>query len=218
MALVSWMVHRPFLMLLVFLLIMGVTGFGFLRHPTGFLPTEDQGFAAIVSILPEGASQPRAQAAYRKVNEILKNTKGLLAWVTIGNFSFLDFANVSNINSTFIVYDSWANRGAALSQDNILAALRPKLGAIQDALTFVAVPPPIRGLGQSKGFQMMIEDRQGLGYRRTVQGHPGDHCRGQRRARFAQPGLHLQLSQPPALSGHRPDQGRIAPGPLEQCL
>ncbi|MGA8571331.1 MAG: efflux RND transporter permease subunit [Desulfobaccales bacterium] len=163
-AVVSWMVHRPFLMLLVFLVIMGVTGYGFLRHATGFLPTEDQGYAAIVSFLPEGASQPRTQAAYRKVDEILKNTKGLLAWVTIGDFSFLDFANVSNINSTFIVYDSWAKRGAALSQDNILAALRPKLGAIQDALTFVAVPPPIRGLGQSNGFQMMIEDRQGLGY------------------------------------------------------
>ncbi len=162
-ALVSWMVHRPFLMLLVFLLIIGATGFGFLRHPTGFLPTEDQGFAAIVSILPEGASQPRAREAYRKVSDILKDTKGLLAWVTIGNFSFLDSANVSNINSTFIVYDSWDNRGAALSQDNILAALRPKLAAVEDALIFVAVPPPIRGLGQSMGFQMMIEDRRGLG-------------------------------------------------------
>ena len=28
----------------------------------------------------------------------------------------------------------------------------------------MAVPPPIRGLGQANGFQMMVEDRQGLGY------------------------------------------------------
>ncbi|MFI5331750.1 MAG: efflux RND transporter permease subunit, partial [Desulfobaccales bacterium] len=34
---------------------------------------------------------------------------------------------------------------------------------IEDAMIFVAVPPPIRGLGASGGFQMMIEDRQSLG-------------------------------------------------------
>ncbi len=30
-------------------------------------------------------------------------------------------------------------------------------------MIFVVVPPPIRGLGQSGGFQMMVEDRQSRG-------------------------------------------------------
>jgi HAE1 family hydrophobic/amphiphilic exporter-1 len=37
------------------------------------------------------------------------------------------------------------------------------LAAIEDATVIVTVPPPIRGLGQAGGFQMMIEDRQSLG-------------------------------------------------------
>jgi HAE1 family hydrophobic/amphiphilic exporter-1 len=58
---VSRMVRRPVLMLVVFILIIGVTAWRFVRQPTGFLPTEDQGYAIIVSVLPEGASQPRSR-------------------------------------------------------------------------------------------------------------------------------------------------------------
>ena len=52
-----------------------------------------------------------------------KKTKGLKAWVTIGGFSILDSANVSSIVTTFMVYDDWDKRGAALSQDKIIANL-----------------------------------------------------------------------------------------------
>ena len=161
--LISRMVQRPLQMLLVFLVIIGVAGLGFLYHPTGFLPTEDQGYAFVIAKLPEAASQPRVQAAAEEVNAILKETKGLKAWVTIGGYSILDAANLSNFFSMFIVYDDWSKRGAALSQDKILAGLRRRLAAIVDATVTVTVPPPIRGLGQAGGFQMVIEDRQSLG-------------------------------------------------------
>ena len=157
------MVQRPLQMLLVFLVIIGVAGLGFLYHPTGFLPTEDQGYAFVIAKLPDAASQPRVQAAAEEVNAILKETKGLKAWVTIGGYSILDAANLSNFFSMFIVYDDWSKRGAALSQDKILAGLRRRLAAIVDATVTVTVPPPIRGLGQAGGFQMVIEDRQSLG-------------------------------------------------------
>ena len=162
-ALISRMVQRPLQMLLVFLVIIGVAGLGFLYHPTGFLPTEDQGYAFVIAKLPDAASQPRVQAAAEEVNAILKETKGLKAWVTIGGYSILDAANLSNFFSMFIVYDDWSKRGAALSQDKILAGLRHRLAAIENAAVFVTVPPPIRGLGQAGGFQLIIEDRQSLG-------------------------------------------------------
>jgi hydrophobic/amphiphilic exporter-1 (mainly G- bacteria), HAE1 family len=161
--LVRRMVLAPKLMLLIFVVIIAVSGLRFAYHPTGFLPTDDQGFAMIIARLPDAASQPRVMAATEEVSAILKRTKGLKAWVTIGGFSILDAANVSNIFTTFVVYDDWDKRGAALSQDNILANLRRELSSIDDALVFVAVPPPIRGLGQSGGFQMMVEDRSSLG-------------------------------------------------------
>ena len=36
------------MVLVLFAVIVGVTGWGFVRQPTGFLPTEDQGYAILV--------------------------------------------------------------------------------------------------------------------------------------------------------------------------
>jgi HAE1 family hydrophobic/amphiphilic exporter-1 len=161
--LVRWMVHRPGLMALVFFGIIGLGGLLFAIHPTGFLPTEDQGYAIIVGRLPDAASQPRVKAVSGKVDAILKKTPGIASWVTIGGFSMLDNANIPNAFSTFAIYDKWDKRGAALSQDHIVANLRRNLAGLQDAQFAVMVPPPITGLGQSGGFQMMVEDRKGRG-------------------------------------------------------
>jgi len=160
---VSRMVKRPAVMGIVFVVIVALTAWGFVRQPTGFLPTEDQGYAIIVTVLPEGSSQPRSREVAEKVNAILRRTEGVDAWVTIGGLSVLDFANVPNYSATFVVYKGWKERGRALSQERIVGSLNRQLSDIQEAFLFVAIPPPIRGLGQTGGFQMMVEDRRSLG-------------------------------------------------------
>jgi len=160
---VARMVKHAAPMFVLFVVIIGVTAWAFLRQPTGFLPSEDQGYAILVSILPEGASQPRSREVAEKVNEILRRTDGVGAWVTIGGLSILDFANVPNFSATFVVYKDWKERGRALSQERIVSGLNRELAGIQEALAFVVIPPPIRGLGQTGGFQMMVQDRRSLG-------------------------------------------------------
>jgi len=156
-------VKRPYLSLIVFAVIISVTFLVFLSRPTGFLPTEDQGYGIIVTHLPEGASQPRSEAVASKINAILKKTRGVDFWVHIGGLSILDNANLSNASSTFVVYKDWKDRGSSLSQDVILSSINRELSGLKDAQAFMVVPPPIRGLGQSGGFQMMLEDRGNLG-------------------------------------------------------
>ncbi|MEJ2671584.1 MAG: multidrug efflux RND transporter permease subunit [Deltaproteobacteria bacterium] len=163
--LVQWMVGRTRLMVVVFGVIIGLGGLLFAMHPTGFLPTEDQGYAIIVGALPDGASQPRVKAVAKQVGAILKRTPGIASWVTIGGFSMLDAANVPTTFSTFAIYDKWDKRGAALSQDHIVEHLKRELHSIQAGRFAVMVPPPISGLGQSGGFQMMVEDRRDRGLR-----------------------------------------------------
>ena len=160
MGVVRWMVKRAGLMVVVFFVIIALAGWMFAHRPTGFLPTEDQGFAVLFARLPDGAAQPRAREVSEKIGAILKRTPGVASWVTIGGYSFLDAANVSTISSTFVVYEDWSKRGSALSQEKIVAGLNRELSAIQEALAFVVIPPPIRGLGQAGGFQMMVEDRK----------------------------------------------------------
>jgi HAE1 family hydrophobic/amphiphilic exporter-1 len=161
--LVRWMVDRPGLMAVVFFLIIGLGGLLFALHPTGFLPEEDQGYAIVVGILPEGASEPRVREASQRVDAIMRQTPGVASWVTLGGLSMLDSANVSTMFSTFAIYESYDKRGAALSQEHIVTDLTRKLAGLQEAEFAVLVPPPISGLGQSGGFQMMVEDRRSLG-------------------------------------------------------
>lgn len=160
---VTRMVNKSGLFAVIFAVIIVITFLVFLSRPTGFLPTEDQGYAILLSRLPEGASQSRLRQTASEVNSILKETPGLEGWVTIGGLSILDNANVSNISTTFVVYKDWSVRGSSLSQDVIISDINRKLAGLQDAQAFVVVPPPIRGLGQTGGFQMMVEDRTGLG-------------------------------------------------------
>ena len=61
------------------------------------------------------------------------------------------------------MYEDWDKRPADLSQARIVAALRERLQSIRKAQFEVLIPPPIPGLGQAGGFQMMVEDRTGVG-------------------------------------------------------
>ena len=162
-ALVRWMVQRPVSMSLVFFSIIAGGGWLFVHHQTGFLPIEDQGYAIVVGKLPEGAAQPRVRAAVKQVEAVLKETPGISDWVTIGGFSMLDAANLSNAFSLFAIYDPWEKRGAGLDQKAILADLKRRLDPIQEARIATVTPPPIAGLGQAGGLQLMVEDRRSLG-------------------------------------------------------
>src|SRR5208283_627433 len=119
-SIVAQMVKRPLLFIVIFVVLVTSSFLVFLSRPTGFLPTEDQGYGIMVSRLPEGSSQQRSRDVAVKINDILKKTPGVDFWVHIGGLSILDGANVSNISTTFIVYKLWKERGSALNQDVII--------------------------------------------------------------------------------------------------
>ena len=135
----------------------------FTRLPTGFLPTEDQGYASLIS-LPPGSSQPRAKRVTEQVNAILKDTPGIAGWALIGGLSILDNANLSTAVSMFPVYEDWDKRPKGLTQDKIIADLRHKLIDIPEAQIAVLVPPAIPGLGQAGGFQRWLRTRGPSGW------------------------------------------------------
>ncbi len=162
MGVVGRMVRHPGMSLAAFALIIGVAAWQFVARPTGFLPTEDQGYAILLARLPDASSQPRVKRVSDQIETILRKTPGIDSWVNIGGFSLLDAANVTNVISVFVVYDGWSTRsGKGLTQERMVSGLNRDLSAIKDAIAFVVIPPPIRGLGQSGGFQMMVEDRKG---------------------------------------------------------
>jgi HAE1 family hydrophobic/amphiphilic exporter-1 len=113
--------------------------------------------------LPPAASQARTREVVEKINDIIADTDGVADWVTLGSFSLLDSVNLSNAATVFLVWEDWDERGSELSQDVILADLRNKFAAVQDAVILTLIPPAIQGLGQAGGFEMVVQDRGDLG-------------------------------------------------------
>jgi HAE1 family hydrophobic/amphiphilic exporter-1 len=149
-------------MVCLFCVIVGCAGWRFAQHPTAFLPIEDQGYSVVVAQLPAGASQLRVRQVSAEIDAVLKDVPGIKGWVTSGGFSDPDAANLSNVVTKYVMYDAWDKRPAELSQARIVATLRERLQSIRKAQFEVLIPPPIPGLGQAGGFQMMLEDHRGV--------------------------------------------------------
>src|SRR6187200_1962065 len=88
--LISGMVNHSVPMVLLALVLIGVTGFGFSRVPTGFLPIEDQGYMIALVQLPDGASLERTQKVLDQVSDVSRKTPGVAQVVTIAGVSPLD--------------------------------------------------------------------------------------------------------------------------------
>ncbi|MCA9102807.1 MAG: efflux RND transporter permease subunit, partial [Planctomycetales bacterium] len=158
------MVRRVAIVMIVFAGLVVLTGWSFGRIPTGFLPTEDQGYAFANIQLPDAASLQRTKEVLLQVDEIMRNTEGVADWVSIGGFSILSNTNGSNLGLVAIVFEPWEERQTPnLSQQAILAKVRREFYKIQQAIVFAFVPPAIDGLGSAGGFQMQIQDRAGAG-------------------------------------------------------
>ncbi|MGD1973678.1 MAG: multidrug efflux RND transporter permease subunit [Desulfobacterales bacterium] len=163
-AVVKTFVRRTAIMLLMFLGLLGLTGWQFTRLPTGFLPIEDQGYIMASIQLPDAASLERSQAVLGRINDILTETPGIQDWVSLGGYSLIDGTNASNMATVFIVMNPWEERtDPDLSMAAILANLQRQFVQIQEAIAFVFPPPAITGLGVAGGFQMQLEDRGAVG-------------------------------------------------------
>src|SRR5215468_3470898 len=166
---VRWMVQRPWTMVCVFFVIVGLAGATFAVYPTALVPLEDQGYCIITARLPAGASQPRVRQVSADIDAVLKDLPGIKGWVTIGGYSALDSAKLANVVTTFVMYQNWDQRPPGFSQTQFLPALQHHLLSIRNAQIAVLPPSPIPGLGNAFGFQMVIEDRASAGLGRLQQ-------------------------------------------------
>src|SRR5262245_45253158 len=159
---VRHIVRRAALALVVLLLLGGVT-YALLRAvPSGFAPTEDQGYFLVNVQLPDAASLERTDAVVRQVEQILLETPGVTNVVAFGGRSFISGVNGPNVASLFPRLAPWSERKRPeLQASAILAGLRRRLGGIQDAVVVVFSPPPIRGLSSGGGFQFELQSVAG---------------------------------------------------------
>src|SRR6267142_5344261 len=142
----------------------GLTGLGFLKVPSGFVPTQDKQVLVAFAQLPDAATLDRTEAVVRRMADIALRQPGVTNAVQFPGLSINGYVNAPNAG---IVFLSLAPFDQRRSKDQyglaIAGALNQKFAVIQDAFVAVFPPPPVQGLGTIGGFKLELEDRAGLG-------------------------------------------------------
>ena len=161
---IAVIVRRGILVMILFAAISGAAFWGFEQLPTGFVPTEDQGYALMSIQLPDAASQKRTLDVVETLNQRLKKLEGVRSWVSVPGYSLLDGAVTSNAATIWVVFDSWDERlPKGLDLKAMIGRLWKISADIQEASIFSFSPPAISGLGQAGGFEMKIQDKGDVG-------------------------------------------------------
>ena len=159
---VRQIVQRSALAVVVLVILSGTSYLLLRTVPTGFAPTEDQGYLLVNVQLPDAASLERTDAVVRQIEKMLLDTPGVETVVAIGGRSFISGVNGPNVASLFPRLTPWSKRKSAeLRADAILGRLRARLGRIQEAAVVVFPPPPIRGISSGGGFQFEVQSVAG---------------------------------------------------------
>ena len=135
----------------------------FLRLPTSFLPTEDQGAAMVQWTLPAGATSNRTSVVGQQVENYFLNEEGenTKAVFTISGFSF--GGSGQNAGMGFAMLNDFEERkGEEASAEAISGRATGALSRVRDAQIFALTPPAISGLGQSNGFTFQLLNTGGL--------------------------------------------------------
>jgi HAE1 family hydrophobic/amphiphilic exporter-1 len=158
------LVRLAAVVLVVYAGLIGLTAWEFNRAPTGFIPQQDQGYLITVVQLPPGSSLARTDEVVRRAARIILETDGVAHAVPFAGFDGATFTNAPNAGVIFSTLAPFSDRAReGLSAGRILGDLTGRLGVIQEAFIITIPPPPVRGIGNSGGFKMMIQDQRGRG-------------------------------------------------------
>lgn len=159
---VAALVARTGRLMIVYVALLVGLGWAFMRLPSAFVPSEDQGYLIVDMQAPPEASGPRTIEVVKQVESIFLKEPGVANVFAISGFSFS--GNGENAALAFIGLKDWSQRGQDDSADAIAARANMQLFALKDAMSFALAPPPIEGLGNSAGFTFRLQDRSAQGY------------------------------------------------------
>ncbi|WP_416411940.1 multidrug efflux RND transporter permease AcrD [Pantoea sp. App145] len=151
--------------MLLYLAIIGLMAFMFIRLPTSFLPQEDRGVFLTQVQLPAGATLEQTSKVVAKVENYYMTAEKdnvLSVFSTIGAGPG---GNGQNVARMFIRLKDWDERpGADRTAFAIIDRATKAFRKIKEANVIASSPPAITGLGSSSGFDLELQDHGGIGH------------------------------------------------------
>ena len=156
------LLRRPVRALLVYALLLGALGWGYMRMPTSFLPVEDQGIVLVDAQTPPDATVERTLDVARRIEDHFASEPAVATHVQLLGYGFS--GQGQNAALAFVTLKDWKERGPNDSADAISARANAVLGALPDATVMSLSPPAIDSLGNSSGFAFRLQDKAQQGY------------------------------------------------------
>ena len=137
----------------------------FTRIPTGFLPDEDQGVMFVEVKTPPGATSVRTEQALAAVRDYVLNEEkdGISSIFEVHGFNFS--GRGQNAGLAFFTLRDWDERSGGHNHVQAIASrIIARFADYKDATIFAFPPPPIFELGNATGFDVVLQDRAGVGH------------------------------------------------------
>lgn len=157
----------------IFVLALVLTGILFKTTPTGFIPSEDQGYFIVLVQAPEGTSLANEHDIAVKAEQIIRSTKGVRDVFDVGGFSFAGAG--PNRGMMFVQLEPWSQRTSFMESITGILYVGPNslmarfAKEIPEAQVLAFNPPAINGVGSFGGFQFELEDRGNVGLDKLMQ-------------------------------------------------
>jgi HAE1 family hydrophobic/amphiphilic exporter-1 len=160
------LLHRSVLMLVLYGGLLVLTGWRVIDTPRGFVPVQDQASIAISITMPPGSSLARTDAIVQQVVPMVLAAPGVSEASVYSGMDGITFSPSTSSGQLWAILEPFDERlKNGLTAQVIATDIRKRLASITAAEIRVVMPAPVRGLGSTGGFRMMVEDRSGLGYR-----------------------------------------------------
>jgi len=168
-SMVSHLIHRTGRYMVVFLMLVVLMAWMYIRLPGSFLPEEDQGYLIVNIELPSGATSSRTMEVIEEVESYFLDQPTTENIVAVRGFSFN--GNGLNAALAFVPLKPFDERRGQSQSAMAVAgqATGALMGTIPDALVFAVIPPAISSLGNASGFDFRLQDRGNAGYPALMQ-------------------------------------------------
>src|SRR5580692_8076409 len=130
------------------------------QTPSGFIPTEDQGFLLYAVQTPPGSSLAQTHKAMKEIDSIIKEDPITDRRYNIEGLNFISNANASPYGAGFVRMKPVDQRGPVKDINAITASMTMKVAnGVKDAHAFFFTFPTIQGFGNVAGFEFMLQDQ-----------------------------------------------------------
>ncbi|TDH24527.1 efflux RND transporter permease subunit [Segetibacter sp. 3557_3] len=131
------------------------------KTPSGFIPSEDQGFIAISMSMPAGASLQRTTQVVQETEKVLGTIEANRTVMGLSGFNILTQSSSPSSAVAFVLLKPAKERGKVKDINAIMSQVREKLGSIKAADFFVFTFPTVPGFSNVDGLDMVLQDRSG---------------------------------------------------------